>query len=102
MYSGGYAGKILRINLSDQSSRVEDLPLETATDFIGGAGFAIKHLFDELKPNTDPLGPDNKLIFSVGPFTGTTVPCASRMAVAARSPLTGAMGHFQIYNIKEI
>jgi len=92
MYSGGYAGKILRINLSDQSSKVEDLPLETATDFIGGAGFAIKYLFDELKPNTDPLGPDNKLIFSVGPFTGTTVPCASRMAVAARSPLTGAMG----------
>ena len=92
MYSGGYAGKILRINLSDQSSRVEDLPLETARDFIGGAGFAIKYLFDELKPNTDPLGADNKLIFSVGPFTGTTVPCASRMAVAARSPLTGAMG----------
>ncbi|MGD8387246.1 MAG: aldehyde ferredoxin oxidoreductase family protein [Desulfobacteraceae bacterium] len=92
MYSGGYAGKILRVNLSDQSFRVEDLPLEAARDFIGGAGFAIKYLFDELKPQTDPLGPENKLIFSVGPFTGTTVPCASRMAVTAKSPLTGAVG----------
>ncbi|MBW2016019.1 MAG: aldehyde ferredoxin oxidoreductase family protein [Deltaproteobacteria bacterium] len=92
MYSGGYTGNILRINLSDQTHRVEKLPPEIARDYIGGAGFAIKYLFDELGPGTDPLGPDNKLIFSVGPFTGTTVPCASRMAVAARSPLTGAVG----------
>ena len=92
MYRGGYTGKILRVNLSDQSSKAEDLPMELARDFIGGAGFAIKYLFDELKPGTDPLSPDNKLIFSVGPFSGTTVPCASRMAVAARSPLTGGMG----------
>ncbi|MEA2039782.1 MAG: aldehyde ferredoxin oxidoreductase family protein [Thermodesulfobacteriota bacterium] len=92
MYRGGYTGKILRINLSNHSSSVEDLSLKTARDFIGGAGIAIKYLFDELKAGTDPLGPDNKLIFSVGPFTGTTVPCASRMAVAAKSPLTNAMG----------
>ena len=43
MYSGGYAGKILRVNLSDQSSMVEDLPLKLARDFIGGAGFAIQY-----------------------------------------------------------
>ncbi|MFC1532409.1 aldehyde ferredoxin oxidoreductase family protein [Thermodesulfobacteriota bacterium] len=92
MYTGGYTGKVLRINLSDQSHKVEDLPLKTAKDYIGGAGFGIKYLFDELKPGTDPLGADNKLIFAVGPFSGTTVPCASRMAVAAKSPLTKAMG----------
>lgn len=92
MYSGGYTGKILRVNLSGEVSKVEDLPLDVAQNFIGGAGFAIKYLFDELKPGTDPLGPDNKLIFASGPFSGTTVPCASRMAVAAKSPLTNAMG----------
>ncbi len=42
--------------------------------------------------NADALGPDNKLIFSPGPFSGTNVPCASRMAVTAKSPLTGAVG----------
>jgi aldehyde:ferredoxin oxidoreductase len=63
-----------------------------ARDYIGGAGFGIKHLFDEVKPGVDPLGTDNKLIFAPGPFTGAGVPCASRMAVTARSPLTGAVG----------
>jgi aldehyde:ferredoxin oxidoreductase len=92
MYKGGYTGKILRINLTDQTSKEEALPLEVAKDFIGGAGFGIKYLFDEVKAGTDPLGPDNKLIFASGPFSGTTIPCASRMAVTAKSPLTGAVG----------
>jgi aldehyde:ferredoxin oxidoreductase len=92
MYQGGYTGKILRINLTDQAAKEEELPLETAQDFIGGAGFGIKYLFDEVKAGTDPLGSDNKLIFASGPFSGTTIPCASRMAVTAKSPLTNAVG----------
>jgi len=92
MYSGGYMGKILRINLTQKTSTEEKLPPDIAKDFIGGAGFGIKYLFDEVRPGTDPLGPDNKLIFIPGPFTGTTLPCASRMAVVGKSPLTGAVG----------
>jgi len=92
MYKGGYNGKILRVNLTDQTANEEELPLEIARDFIGGAGFGIKYLFDEVKAGTDPLGPENKLIFASGPFSGTTIPCASRMAVTAKSPLTGAVG----------
>jgi len=92
MYKGGYTGKILRINLTDKTSREEKLPLEVAKNFIGGAGFGVKYLFDEVKAGTDPLGPENKLIFAPGPFTGTTIPCASRMAVTGKSPLTGAVG----------
>jgi len=92
MYKGGYTGKILRINLTDQSAKEEELPLEIAKDFIGGAGFGIKYLYDEVKAGTDPLGPENKLIFASGPFSGTTIPCASRMAVTAKSPLTNAVG----------
>jgi aldehyde:ferredoxin oxidoreductase len=92
MYSGGYTGKILRINLTDKTSKEEKLSLEVAKDFIGGAGLGIKYLFDEVKPGTDALGPENKLIFAPGPFTGTSIPCASRMAVTGKSPLTGAVG----------
>jgi aldehyde:ferredoxin oxidoreductase len=92
MYSGGYGGKILRINLTNKTSKEEALPETVARDFIGGAGFGIKYLYDEVRPGTDALGPDNKLIFAVGPFTGAGVPCASRMSVAAKSPLTGAVG----------
>lgn len=92
MYKGGYTGKILRINLTDQTAKEADLSLEIAKDFIGGAGFGIKYLYDEVKAGTDPLSPENKLIFAPGPFSGTTIPCASRMAVTAKSPLTGAVG----------
>jgi aldehyde:ferredoxin oxidoreductase len=92
MYKGGYCGKILRINLTEQTAKEEKLPLEIAKGFIGGAGFGIKYLYDEVDAGTDPLSPDNKLIFASGPFSGTTIPCASRMAVTGKSPLTGAVG----------
>jgi aldehyde:ferredoxin oxidoreductase len=92
MYKGGYIGKILRINLTDQKANEEELPLDVAKAYIGGAGFGIKYLYDEVPPGANPLGPDNKLIFASGPFSGTTIPCASRMAVTAKSPLTGAVG----------
>jgi aldehyde:ferredoxin oxidoreductase len=92
MYKGGYTGKVLRINLTDKTSKEEQLPLEIAKDYIGGAGFGVKYLYDEVPAGADPLGPENKLIFASGPFSGTTIPCASRMAVTAKSPLTGAVG----------
>ncbi len=92
MYKGGYAGKILRINLTDQTSQEEIIPNELVRDYLGGAGFAIKYLYDEVKPKTPALDPANKLIFAVGPLTATGASCASRMAVVAKSPLTGAVG----------
>jgi aldehyde:ferredoxin oxidoreductase len=92
MTKGGYTGKILRINLSDMTSKEQPVPEALVKNYLGGAGFAIKYLYDELKPGTPALSKDNKLIFAVGPLTATGAPCASRMAVAAKSPLTGAMG----------
>jgi aldehyde:ferredoxin oxidoreductase len=92
MYSGGYTGKILRVDLTKQSVKEEPVSEALARHYLGGAGFAIKLLYDELKPGTPALGPDNKLIFAVGPLTATGTSCASRMAVAAKSPLTGAIG----------
>ena len=89
-YSGGYQGKVLRVNLTDRSIREERLDDEVARKFIGGAGFGVKYLFDEVDPNIDPLSPDNKLVFAPGPLTGTSTPCASRMAIAGNSPLPEA------------
>jgi aldehyde:ferredoxin oxidoreductase len=92
MFDGGYTGKVMRINLTDKTAREEELTQEVARDYIGGAGFGIKYLFDEVPKGTDPLGPENKLIFAAGPFSGTSVPCSSRMAVTGKSPLTNAVG----------
>jgi aldehyde:ferredoxin oxidoreductase len=88
---GGYTGKILRVNLSDGSIDVEKTDIETAYNFLGGRGYAAKILYDELKPGTDSLGPENKLIFMTGPLTGTEFPGAGRTAVCSKSPLTGTI-----------
>ncbi|MBF7096663.1 aldehyde ferredoxin oxidoreductase family protein [Alkalibacter mobilis] len=92
MYTGGYMGKVLRVNLSTKEITTEELPEKIAKDFIGGAGFGIKYLFDEVPGDTDALGEENKLIFAPGPLSGTSAPCASRMAVTTKSPLTNAVG----------
>ena len=92
MYQGGYAGKILRVNLSNLSTKEEKLPEELVNGYLGGAGFGIKYLYDEVKAGTPALSEENKLIFAVGPLTASGAPCASRMAVVAKSPLTGAVG----------
>ena len=60
----GYMGKILRVNLSSGVSSVEELPEEMKRQFIGGRGFGVKILFDELKPGIDPLSPTTSLSIS--------------------------------------
>jgi len=92
MYKGGYTGKILRVDLTNQTTKEEAVSEELARNYLGGAGFAIKYLYDELKPGTPALDKENKLIFAVGPLTATGAPCSSRMAVVAKSPLTNAVG----------
>lgn len=91
MIKGGYTGKVLRVNLSTKEISVEELPEQMAKDFIGGAGFGVKYLFDEVPGNADPLGEENKIIFAPGPLSGTSAPCASRMSVTTKSPATGAV-----------
>lgn len=88
----GYTGKILRIDLSNRSTRVCELDKNLAAYFLGGRGFNSKRLYDEVKTGTDPLGPENKLMFATGPLVGTMFPTASRFNVSAKSPLTGILG----------
>ena len=90
--TSSYMGNILRINLTNKEYNITPLSVELARNFLGGAGFTVKTLLDEVDPAIDPLSAENKLIFSSGPLSGTAAPCASRMSVAAKSPLTGAVG----------
>ncbi|MFC2169288.1 aldehyde ferredoxin oxidoreductase family protein, partial [Acidobacteriota bacterium] len=88
----GWTGNILRVNLTAKSFQKESFDEEFAKKWLGGRGFAIKTLWDELKPGTDPLGPDNKLIIVVGPISGIPAPNTGKTVVAAKSPLTGGYG----------
>lgn len=89
---GGYAGNILEVDLSRNNTSESELDEELVRDYIGGAGFCARILYDEIDPDTDPLGPSNVLIFATGPLTGTLFPQGSRHVIAAKSPLTGIWG----------
>ncbi len=84
------SGKFLRINLSSGETATESVPEKVANDFIGGRGYGVRYLYDELAPNVDPLGEDNKLILLNGPLAGTTALAVSRWMACTKSPLTGA------------
>lgn len=86
----GYMGKILRVDLSKGSAEIETLDENLARMYIGGAGLATRILYDETGIDTDPLGPENHLIFMTGPFAATPVITSGRHHVVTKSPLTGA------------
>ncbi len=87
----GYAGKMLRVDLSNRRILAEEIPDEMKRDFFGGRGFAVKLLWDEVK-HIDPLSEKNKIIFSTGPLTGQSLPSSGKMVIASKSPLTGGYG----------
>lgn len=92
----GYMGKILRINLTHQSVTEEGLNREDLRQFIGGSGLGAKFLFKETDGSTDPLGPENLLIYLTGPFVGTPVPTSGRHSIVAKSPQTGIWGESDV------
>jgi len=87
----GYTGKLLRVNLSNGKILKEEISDPMKRDFMGGRGFAVKLLWDEVK-HVDPLSEKNKIIFSTGPLTGQPLPSSGKMVVASKSPLTGGYG----------
>jgi aldehyde:ferredoxin oxidoreductase len=88
----GFAGKLLRVNLSSEETKQEPLPDELARKYLGGRGFAARILYDGLMPGIDPLGPENKIVFANGVLTGTPAPVGNRSLIASKSPLTGIWG----------
>ncbi len=88
------SGKILRVDLSSEEIREEEVSEELQQGYVGGAGINAKLLYDALKdnPKADPLGPENAIIFGPGLLAGTSFPCTSRMTITAKSPVTGIFG----------
>lgn len=88
---GGYIGKIIRVDLTKGTIKVENLDLEMAKKYVGGRGVGTKILVDEVDPKVDALSPENKLIFFTGPLSGTNTPTGGRYMVITKSPLTGTV-----------
>ena len=88
----GYAGKMLLANLSERKLQDIEVSEELAQNFFGGYGFGAKVLYDLVKPNIDPLGPENVIGFTTGTLVATGAPCAVRTTVVGKSPLTHSWG----------
>jgi len=71
---GGYMGRFLRVNLTARRIADATIPEATLRAYIGGSGLGARLLFDETTRTTDPLGPENRLLFLSGPLTGTIIP----------------------------
>jgi aldehyde:ferredoxin oxidoreductase len=87
----GWQGKVLRVDLTNGTHKIEPLNMDWANDFIGERGLGTKYLWENMDPKADPLGPDNVLIFATGPLTGTMASTSGRYAVLCKGPLTGAI-----------
>jgi aldehyde:ferredoxin oxidoreductase len=85
----GYSGRMLHVDLGRKTFSIENFDEATARKYLGANGFAAKILYDRLKPGTDPLSPENVVVFAVGPITDTPFPSTSRAYVASKSPLSG-------------
>lgn len=88
----GWNGRILHVNLGKGKAVADRYPAGMAQSYLGGRGFAVRILWDELRPGIDPLSADNKLVFAAGPLTGFALPSSGKLIVAAKSPLTWGYG----------
>lgn len=79
--------RLLRVDLSAETVTSEAIPEEWLRRYVGGKGIGARYLYEELDPGTEPLGPENRLVFALGPLAGLT-PGEPRYAAITKSPLT--------------
>lgn len=88
----GLSNLLLEIDLSTGATSTKEIPEQWWREHLGASGVAARLFFEEKVYDTDPLGENNPLVFLNGLFTGTPIPCACKMSVCAKSPLTGIWG----------
>ena len=89
----GYAGRILRVDLTTGKTRVEQLNVDIAKKYIGGIGLGMKLWLDNSQKGIDPFSPENPLVLALGPISGTMFPTAGNgHAFVSKSPATFGIG----------
>ena len=81
--------KIIRVNMTDQTVKIEPFP--NAWKLLGGRALSARILLKECNPTCDPLGPENILVLAPGVMSGTSAPTSGRLSVGCKSPLTGGI-----------
>lgn len=86
---GSWWGRVLFVDVGTGETREEELDWDAARDFIGGRGLGAYYLFKHMPAGTDPLSPENPLIFAGCPLSGTSCPGSARGVVVTKSPQSG-------------
>jgi aldehyde:ferredoxin oxidoreductase len=92
----GYAGRQLRVDLTRRELAVEPISAEWSRDYLGGAGYSARLLYDELGVGADPMGPDNIMVLASGPLSLSAVPGGGSLMLCFKSPLTGIWGESRV------
>jgi aldehyde:ferredoxin oxidoreductase len=89
----GYAGRVLHVDLTTGKTHVEPLNEDYAKKYIGGIGLGMRLWLDHSKPEVDPFSPENPLILTTGPISGTVWPTGGNgHAFVAKSPQSYGVG----------
>ena len=88
--TGSMFDRMMRINIGNRTSSLWDVPKDVRA-YIGGVGYGVKILCDEVDPRIDPLAPENKVALTVGPLTGTSAPMHAQSCIVTKSPLSGTI-----------
>lgn len=89
---GGYFKKLLWVDLDKGETSVVNLSDEFCLKYVGGRGFGIKLIWDNLKNYHSPLDPQNMIVIALGPLTGVYLPSSGKTSFISISPATGIYG----------
>jgi len=92
---GGYMGKILRVDLSNERISEETPDNETLRSYIGGTGLGAKYLYEEVPPGVEWSNAENRIMFMAGPLNGTRVSGSGIFSVVSKGPMTNLAGTSQ-------
>ncbi len=93
--TGGYLGRVLRVDLSREKITVEPLDESILRKFIGGAGMGARYLYNEVPAGVEWSDPENRLLFFSGPFGGTNYAGSGMISVVSKGPMTNMAGSSQ-------
>lgn len=89
---GGFAGSVLRIDLTRLAIECSPLDMSLAERFGGGLGLAIRFAYEAVSPGVDALSPGNPIVLGAGPLVGTNAPASSRVFAVSKLPSSGSIG----------
>ena len=89
MFSGGYMGRVLKVNLTTRQSSIESIPEERLRLFLGARGLGAEWYWRAVSPQAGALDPENKIAFFTGPMTGTPLVSTTKFELTTKGPETG-------------